>query len=154
MAYRTPLRVRFNEIDPYSHVNHAVYLTYFEYGRTDALERAGIPIQQLAADGIQLVITRVDVRFKRPALAGDRLEVVTFLGESRRASHIWRQRVVRPNAEGRDSDDGDDRGDEILVEGDITIAVADARGRPIRPPAWLQEAFAKLGSEVDPDDGP
>ncbi len=141
MAYRTPLRVRFNEIDPYMHVNHAVYLTYFEYGRTDALERAGIPIQQLAADGIQLVITRVEARFIRPALAGDNLEVVTFLGESRRASHIWRQRVVRPD---------DDGGEVVLVEGDITIAVADLRGRPTRPPTWLQEAFVKLEAAAEP----
>ncbi len=144
MAYRTPLRVRFNEIDPYSHVNHAVYLTYFEFGRTDALERAGIPIQQLAAGGIHLVITKVEARFLRPALAGDRLEVVTFLAESRRASHIWRQRVVRPDGDG---------GEEILVEGDITIAVADVRGRPTRPPAWLQEAFVTLESAGEPVDG-
>lgn len=135
MAYRTPLRVRFNEIDPYMHVNHAVYLTYFEFGRTDALERAGIPIQQLAADGVQLVITKVEVRFIRPALAGDQLEVVTFLAESRRASHVWRQQVVRPD---------DDGGEVVLVEGDITIAVADLRGRPTRPPTWLREAFVKL----------
>ncbi|MDH3299664.1 MAG: acyl-CoA thioesterase [Acidimicrobiia bacterium] len=141
MAFRTPLRVRFNEIDPYMHVNHAVYLTYFEYGRTDALERAGIPIQQLAADGIQLVITKAEVRFIRPATAGDHLEVVTFLGESRRASHIWRQRVVRPD---------DDCGEVVLVEGDITIAVTDERGRPTRPPAWLQEAFVKLESGGEP----
>ncbi len=138
MAYRTPVRVRFNEIDPYRHVNHAVYLTYFEYGRTDALERAGIPIQQLADDGIQLVITKVEVKFIRAAVAGDRLEVITFLGESRRASHIWRQRVVRP------AGDGSDGGEEVLVEGDVTIAVTDLRGRPMRPPEWLQEAFVKL----------
>ena len=145
MAFRTPLRVRFNEIDPYMHVNHAVYLTYFEYGRTDALERAGIPIQQLAADGIQLVITKAEVRFIRPATAGDHLEVVTFLGESRRASHIWRQRVVRPD---------DDCGEVVLVEGDITIAVTDERGRPTRPPAWLQEAFVKLESGGEPSAEP
>ncbi len=132
---RTPLRVRFNEIDPYRHVNHAVYLTYFEFGRTDALERAGIPIERLAESGIHLVITRVEVRFVRPALAGDHLEVETFLAESRRASHVWRQRVIR-------SDGGE--GEQLLVEGDITIAVTDPRGRPTRPPSWLTEAFTTL----------
>jgi acyl-CoA thioester hydrolase len=137
MAHRTSLKVRFNEIDPYRHVNHAVYLTYFEVGRTEALEAAGIPIDELAANGIQLVITKVEVRFVTPAVAGDRLDVVTFLAESRRASHVWRQRVVRPSSD----DSGADR---VLVEGDVTIAVTDLRGKPTRPPAWLAEAFVKL----------
>jgi acyl-CoA thioester hydrolase len=134
MAHRTPITVRFNEIDPYKHVNHAVYLTYFEVGRTDALEMAQIPIEQLAEEGIQLVITKVEIRFVAPAVAGDRLEVTTGLAVSRRASHVWRQQVVRsgPN------------GDDVLVEGDITIAVTDLNGRPTRPPSWLGEAFAKL----------
>lgn len=142
MAHRTPISVRFNEIDPYKHVNHAVYLTYFEVGRTDALEMAGIPIEQLADDGVQLVITKVEVRFLTPALAGDRLVVTTGLAVSRRASHVWRQQVVRPGPEGD--------GDEVLVEGDITIAVTDLSGRPTRPPGWLGDAFRKLELPTDP----
>jgi len=137
MAHRTSLKVRFNEIDPYRHVNHAVYLTYFEVGRTEALEAAGIPIERIAAEGIQLVITKVEVRFISPALAGDQLDIVTFLARSRRASHIWRQQVVRPATDGSESD-------EVLVEGDITIAVTDLRGKPTRPPSWLSESFVKL----------
>ena len=114
-----------------------MYLTYFEVGRTEALEAAGIPIEQLAEEGVQLVITKVEVRFIGPAVAGDRLDVVTFLAQSRRASHIWRQQVVRPAADGSGSD-------EVLVEGDITIAVTDLQGKPTRPPTWLAEAFVKL----------
>lgn len=142
MVHRTSLKVRFNEIDPYRHVNHAVYLTYFEQGRTEALEAAGIPIEQIAGEGFQLVITRVDVRFISPALAGDRLDVVTWLAESRRASHIWRQQVVRPAVDQAEAD-------EVLVEGDIRIAVTDLQGKPTRPPMWLADAFTKL----EPADG-
>jgi len=137
MAHRTSLKVRFNEIDPYRHVNHAVYLTYFEVGRTEALEAAGIAIEKIAAEGIQLVITKIDVRFISPALAGDELDIVTFLAQSRRASHIWRQQVIRPGARGSGSD-------ELLVEGDITIAVTDLSGKPTRPPMWLSDAFVNL----------
>jgi len=148
MAHRTALTVRFNEIDPYRHVNHAVYLTYFEVGRTEALTQVGLPIEALAADGIQLVITKVDVRFVKPALAGEILEVVTWLGESRRASHVWRQRIVRP-----ESNENGGAAEEILVEGDITIAITDLGGRPTRPPSWLREAFAKLEPDAVSPDG-
>jgi len=142
MAHRTSLKVRFNEIDPYRHVNHTVYLTYFEVGRTEALEAAGIPIEKLATEGIQLVITKIDVRFRSPAVAGDRLDVVTFLAQSRRASHVWRQQVVRTSPDGTGAD-------EVLVDGDVTIAVTDLNGKPTRPPVWLSEAFEKL----EPDAG-
>ena len=142
MAHRTSLKVRFNEIDPYRHVNHSVYLTYFEVGRTEALEAAEIPIDHIAAEGFQLVITRVEVRFVAPALAGDRLDVTTRLAESRRASQIWHQEILRPA-------DDQSGADELLVAADITIAVTDLRGKPTRPPTWLAESLAKLG----PPDG-
>jgi acyl-CoA thioester hydrolase len=32
--YKTPIPIRFSDIDPYGHVNNAVYLTYFEIART------------------------------------------------------------------------------------------------------------------------
>ena len=35
-AHVTSLAVRFNELDPYAHVNHAVYATYCEVARTEA----------------------------------------------------------------------------------------------------------------------
>ena len=36
MAHETTIAVRFSELDPYGHVNHAVYLTYFEQARCEA----------------------------------------------------------------------------------------------------------------------
>ncbi len=38
--HSTELKVRFSELDPYGHVNHAVYLNYLEIGRIEALDRA------------------------------------------------------------------------------------------------------------------
>ena len=33
--YKTPIPVRFSDLDAYGHANNAVYLTYFEIGRTN-----------------------------------------------------------------------------------------------------------------------
>ena len=44
MTHRTPISVRFSEVDPYRHVNHAVYIVYFEEGRTAALAAAGLDL--------------------------------------------------------------------------------------------------------------
>ncbi len=140
MAHRTPLDVRFNEIDPYGHVNHAVYVTYFEVGRTDALTACGIPLEAMAERGYQLVVTRLDVRFRQPATAGDTVVVETELSDMRRASGTWRQRIVRPE---------DDGPETVLVTAEVTAAVTDATGRPTRPPDWLFPALQTLRADED-----
>jgi acyl-CoA thioester hydrolase len=145
MAHRTPIDVRFNEIDPYGHVNHSVYVTYCEVGRTDALTACGIPLETMAERGFQLVVTRLDVRFRAPAAAGDTVVVETELAELRRASGTWDQRILRAGADGVD---------DVLVTARVTAAVTDREGRPTRPPAWLFPALAPLRSVGDGPSGP
>ena len=36
------LKVRFGELDPYNHVNHSVYVGWFEAGRCEAMESADL----------------------------------------------------------------------------------------------------------------
>lgn len=143
MTHRTTLDVRFNEIDPYGHVNHSVYVTYFEVGRTKALEDCGIPLELMAERGYQLVVTRLEVRFRQPATAGDTLVVETGLSEMRRASGTWHQRILRPAEAGT----GDGPEEQLLVSGEVTAAVTDRRGRPTRPPEWMFPALEKLRAD-------
>jgi acyl-CoA thioester hydrolase len=123
MAHLSTIDVRFSEIDPYGHVNHAVYLTYFEVARTEALVHCGLPIQGLAQHGFHMVVTELSVRFRGPAGPGDRLTVETTVSALRRARAIWSQRILRDT--------------EVLVTAEITIGVTDRAGRPTRPPDWL-----------------
>jgi acyl-CoA thioester hydrolase len=130
MRHRTSLAVRFNELDPYGHVNHSVYLTYLEVGRADALDACGVSLADLAAGGFQLVITKVEARFLAAAVGGDRLSIETEVAEMRRASGVWAQRILR--------------GDEVLLTARVTAAVTGRDGRPTRPPDWLFPALEKL----------
>ena len=82
MAHETIIDVRFSELDPYGHVNHAVYLTYFEQARCEALIHCGIPIESIAERGYQLVVTELTARFLRSAGPGDRVTVETRLGRA------------------------------------------------------------------------
>ena len=56
MAHRTTIAVRFAELDPYRHVNHAVYLTYFEVARTEALASVDLGLDDVAVAGYQFVV--------------------------------------------------------------------------------------------------
>ena len=147
MAHQTTIDVRFAELDPYGHVNHAVYATYLEVGRTEALVECGVPLQELAAAGFQLVVTKLDMTFHAPAVAGDSLIVTTAVANLRRASGTWRQQVLRADRAG-ESDGAAaraaDSGQERLVTGLITAAVTDTAGRPTRPPDWLFPALEPL----------
>lgn len=137
MSHRTTLQVRFAELDPYGHVNHAVYVSYFEVGRTEALEHCGIPLELMAERGYQMVVTRIDVRYRAPAEAGDRLVVETSVSDLRRASGTWSQRILRH---------GPDGSEETLVAAEVTAAVTDRAGKPTRPPEWLFPALETLRS--------
>lgn len=130
MPHVATLDVRFSELDPYGHVNHAVYVSYFEVARTEALAACEIPLDVMAERGYQIVVTSIEVRYRRPATAGDRLTIETSLSELRRASGTWSQRICR--------------GDEVLVTAEVKAGVTDRRGKPTKPPDWLFPALERL----------
>jgi acyl-CoA thioester hydrolase len=119
--------VRFYELDPYGHVNHSVYIQYFEAARVEWLTEVGFPLEQLQADGIQIVVTELNTRYLGSAGPSDRLTIQSELAELRRASMSFRQQIWR--------------GDELLVEQRISAAITNLAGRPIRVPAELAAAL-------------
>ena len=139
-THLTPIVPRFGELDPYNHVNHAVYVAYFEAARCIALEDIGMALSDLADRGVQIVVTTVELRVREPATGRDRLTVETEVAEIRRASSRWKQRICR-DADGK-----------VLVEALVTAGVCDSMGKPMRPPADLMEALATLEPAADTAD--
>ena len=130
--HETRLRVRWSELDPYGHVNHAVYPTYLEQARIEALESIGWGMAALEALGCRVVVARADLRFRQAAAAGDHLVVTSGITELRPASSRWRQVICR--------------GAEVVLEAEITGACTDLAGRPRRVPAALQTALRRLAA--------
>lgn len=140
-----PVLPRFGELDPYNHVNHAVYVSYFEAARCSALEDIGMSLPDLSERNVQIVATQLEMRFIAPATARDRLWVETEVVEIRRASSRWMQKIVLDRTYGGDADPGHDIKDEaVLVTGLVTAAVCDNAGKPRRPPPDLMEALTRL----------
>ena len=124
------IEVRFSELDPYGHLNHAVYATYFETARVIALREVDLDLVALATEGLQFVVTQLVLDYKRPAVANDVVTVTTEVGETRRASTIWNQHMVRD--------------EELLAAATVRSAIIDNRGKPVRPPDWVFERLALL----------
>ena len=144
-VHRTPIVVRFGELDPYNHVNHAVYVAWCEAGRAQALADAGVALHDMAALGLQIVVTDLNVRFRKPALAGDRVTVETWISELGGVRSVWKQRVLRPT--------DDPEHPEVLVELEVRAGSTGTNGRPIRLPANVRGALVAHMVNDRPVDG-
>lgn len=124
---RSTVEVRFYELDPYDHLNHSVYFSYCEAGRIEALDRRGISMQELDNRGYRVIVVSLVARFLGPAVAGDRLDVMTRVVKVRRAGHDWRHSIER---------DG-----QVLFTAEVRAAMTDRSGRPVRVPDFVVEAL-------------
>jgi len=127
MSHETTIGVRFYELDPYEHVNHSVYIQYFEAARAQWLNEVGFPLNKLKDDGIQIVVTELNTRYLGSAGPNDQLSVTSELVDLRRVSMSFRQQIWR--------------GQDLLVEQMITAATITPEGRPTRVPAELAAAL-------------
>jgi len=122
--------VRFGDLDPYNHVNHARYFTYFESARIEALEEMGFGMGRMLEAGIQIVLVEVKAGFHVAAGLHDRLVITTEVIEVGRATTTWHQEARR---------DG-----ELVVSLDVKAAFTNLEGRPRRLPEGFADAVARL----------
>ncbi len=127
MIHDTELRVRFGDLDPYDHLNHAHALTFFESARVEALEALGYGLDRLKEEGIHIVLVEVTARFHRPARLHDLVKITTEVLSVGRTTSTWRQVM------NRDSD--------VIATLDITAAFTDRNGRPRRAPEGFAETL-------------
>lgn len=78
-VYRSFVRVRFGECDPYGHLNNAVYLEYLEQAAFDHAALCGWPVKRLQDEvGAVFVVRKHEMEFLQPAFESDVLEISTW----------------------------------------------------------------------------
>ncbi len=125
-VHTTSLKVRFYELDPYDHVNHTNYFSYFETARIEYLADLGWGLDLMKEQGWQLVVVEAHARFLAAARYGEELTIHTWVEEIGRVKSTWQQTMLR--------------GDEEVARLTITAAFTDLTGQPRRTP----EGFAGL----------
>lgn len=123
----TSFQVRYAETDAMGVVHHATYLVYFEEGRSHFMRKMGSDYAELEADGFQLPVTEVNVRYAGSLCYGQQVRIRTWIEEnlSRRLTFAY---------EICSSDN-----DALLVSGYTRHIWTDRRGKVIRQPARWQE---------------
>ncbi len=134
-AHLHPVKVRFYELDPYGHLNHSVYVQLFETGRIELLDAVGLGLSDLDERGYRFVVTNIETAFVKSVEAGDSLTVETEVVETRRASSIWCQRILR--------------GDDVMATQQVRAAITNSNGRPTRAPVELADALAPFTADSD-----
>ena len=126
---KIPVRVYYQDTDAGGVVFHAQYLAFMERARTELLNEAGIDIARFAErHGLLFMVHELTVKYHQPALLNDMLSVSAEVVKLGRASLVFRQRV--------------ERGAELLVEADVTLALVDrGRMKPARIPEELEQAL-------------
>src|SRR5246127_3518232 len=110
------IRVRYAETDRMGLLHHANYLVYFEQGRTELLRSAGATYKDLEDGGYLLVLTKVQVRYLRPARYDDLLTLRTIIERVTAVRIDHRYEVLCAG--------------QLLAEGSSTLACVDRTGRP------------------------
>ncbi len=129
-VHTTSVRVRFYELDPYDHVNHTNYFSYFETARIDYLTDMGWGLDRLKSQGWQLVVVELQARFTAAARFGEELTIHTWIEDVARVRSTWQQVMLR--------------GDEVVARLTVSAAFTDLVGKPRRIPEDFASHLATL----------
>jgi acyl-CoA thioester hydrolase len=135
------LRVYYEDTDFSGFVYHASYLRFMERARTEWLRALGIDQRSAfaASPPLSFVVRHMEIDYRRPARMDDEIRVETSLLQTRGASLVLRQSVLREA--------------ELLVEAQVTVASLSG-GRPTRLPKPVSTIMAAFrnGERLLPGD--
>lgn len=87
-----PIQLRFNDADTLGHINNAVYLNFYDLGKTSYFQT--ICGENLLPSDIDVVVAHLDVDFLSPIFLTDTVEVQTMVEKIGTKSFTLLQRIV------------------------------------------------------------
>jgi len=128
--YQLNFVVRDYECDLQGVVNNANYQHYLEHARHEFLISKGVSFFELHNDGIDLIVTKVEIEYKFPLKSRDEFIVTVDIRREGNARILFVQEIFRiPDM-------------KLIVKAKVT-GIATKKGRPV-PPGDL---IFKLGLE-------
>ena len=119
-SFSLEFSVRDYECDLQGIVNNATYQNYLEHSRHEFLASKEISFAKLHQEGIDLIVTRVEIDYKFPLKSHDKFVVKINIRREGNLRLIFEQDIFR-------------RPDEKLIVHAEVTGVATRRGRPVSP---------------------
>ena len=120
--FKYPMRVRDYECDLQGVVNNSVYQNYFEHARHEFLLESNIDFSELAEQGINLMVTRVELDFKRSLRPKNDFYVTVEVEKISRIQYAFIQHVYLGE------------NDQLMVSSKAIGVAVNAKGRPMASP--------------------
>ncbi len=127
--YKLYLRVRDYECDLQKVVNNSVYQNYLEHARHEFLLERGVNFSELSEKGIDLMVLRVELDYKKPLRSQDDFYVTVSVQKVSRIKYAFIQHIYHKERE------------ELILQGRTIGVAVNAKGRPM--------ALAQLDQLVD-----
>lgn len=131
------MEVRDYECDIQGIVNNSVYQNYLEHARHKFLHEINMDFSQLHNDGIDAVVTRVEIDYKYSLRPRDLFAVRIKLRKKGNVRFVFEQQIVRLSDE------------KLIINAEVT-GVLTKNGRPI-PPTIFDRALTEAGYAVMAD---
>jgi len=125
--FETEIKVRSYECDMYGHVNNASFLNYCEFARIEFLEEMGYSLQGLQQAGFVLPIVKIEIEYKIPAFASEKLIISAEWILRGKTSAVFEQ-VISKKKDGK-----------VAARVLVTWVATDLTGKPIALPQELLE---------------
>lgn len=140
LTHTSHLTIRHYECDAYGHVNNANYLRYMEHAAIEASAAVGFDDARYRSLGAVWLIHETDIEYLQPLLAGDNVEIKTWIADFRRVRSQRQYEFRRA-------------GDDALAARAVTdwVYLDRATQKPIQIPPEVIAAYAPDGN---PDSAP
>lgn len=125
---------RYAETDKGGVVHHSVYPVWFEMGRTELLRVNGVAYKDLEAGGVFFVVVELRIRYRRPALYDEQLDLETICSNVTAGKVEHTYRLTR-------CQDG-----SLLAEGSSVLARVSSEGRIRRIPQFMHPDHARTSA--------
>jgi acyl-CoA thioester hydrolase len=133
--YSLDLEVRDYELDLEGIVNNSVYLNYLEHARHLFMQSLGLDFSELHKEGIDAVVTRIEIDYLSPLKSGDKFILRLRLERKGRLRLLFHQAIFRT-------------ADEKPIVSALVTATCLVNGRP-RIPEAVEQAIGPLSGIAD-----
>ncbi len=118
--------VRSYELDIQGVVNNAVYQNYLEHARHDFLLSGGIDFTQLHREGIELIVTKIEIDYKYPLRSHDRFVIKSLLRREGNVRLVFHQGIYRIP-------------DNKLIVKAVVTGISTKNGKPVSPEPLIEK---------------
>ncbi len=129
--YKTPIHIRFSDIDSVGHVNNAIYLTYFEIARFNFWKN--VIKWDFSENGI--IVGRAEVNYLKPVMLHDQIACYVRVVRIGNSSFDVMQILVKTT----------DKGEEICTTGKtVCISYDYSANKSVKIPAELRQKMIEF----------